>query len=261
MKFCKGVVVVNPGDTRQPYRQIVDALRAEIKSGLLMPGDLIPSNAAIMDRFKVASSTAQRAVRTLTAEGLVESVVGRGVFVRRKRPWRVVSSRYIPIPPEGERDRWTTEAEKDGQRADQRITFVGEVDPPDDVADNLGLADAGRTVVRRRVMFLDDDPVELTDTYYPADLVRGTRITDVRKIPRGARAVLADLGYPPRRALETVYTRMPSPDESRALQLSAGTPVFEVVRTVLTDEDRPIEVDVMVLGGHRNRLEYEVPVS
>lgn len=252
--------MVNPGDPRQPYRQIVDTLRDEIETGVLRPGEPIPSNAAIRARFTVASSTAQRAVRTLTAEGLVESAAGRGVFVRTKRPWRVVSSRYIPVPSEGEQDSWTTEGEKDGRRADQTITFVGEVDPPDDVADNLGLPDDARTVVRRRVMRLDDDPVELADTYYPADLVRGTRITDVRKIPRGARAVLADLGYPPRRALETVYTRMPTPDEARALHLSAGTPVFHVVRTVLTDDDRPVEVDVMVLGGDRNRLEYDVVV-
>lgn len=252
--------MVNPGDTRLPYRQVVDALRADIESGLLRPGDPIPSNATIMERFKVASSTAQRAVQTLKAEGLVESMVGRGVFVRPKLPWRVVSSRYLSVPPEGERDRWTSEGEKDGRRADQQITFVGEVDPPDDVADNLRLPDAAKAVVRRRVMLLDDDPVELADTYYPADLVRGTRITDARKVPRGGRAVLADLGYPPRRALEVVYTRMPTPDEARALRLSAGTPVFRVVRTVLSDGDRPIEVDVMILGGDRNRLEFEVPV-
>lgn len=253
--------MVNPGDARSPYRQVADALRAEIESGVLRAGDPIPSNSSIMDRFKVASSTAQRAVRTLTSEGLVESVPGRGVFVRKKRPWRVVSSRYLSVPPEGERDRWTTEGAKDGRRADQRITFVGEVEPPDEVADYLRLPDAGTAVVRRRVMLLDDEPVELTETYYPPDLVRGSRIMDVGKIPRGARAVLADLGYPPRRAHEVVYTRMPTPDESRALRLSMGTPVFRIVRTVYSDDDRPIEVSVMVLGGDRNRLEYEIPAD
>lgn len=253
--------MVNPGDARSPYRQVADALRAEIESGALRAGDPLPSNTSIMDRFKVASSTAQRAVRTLTSEGLVESVPGRGVFVRKKLPWRVVSSRYLSVPPEDERDRWTTEGTKDGRRADQQIAFVGEVEPPDEVADHLGLPDAGTAVVRRRVMFLDDEPVELTDTYYPTDLAQGSRIMDMGKIPRGARAVLADLGYPPRRAHEVVHTRMPTPDESRALRLSMGTPVFHVVRTVLSDDDRPIEVSVMVLSGDRNRLEYEIPAD
>ncbi len=110
-------------------------------------------------------------------------------------------------------------------------------------------------------MFLDDEPVELTNTYYPADLARGSGIMDASKIPRGARAALADLGYPPRRAHEVVYTRMPTPDESRALRLPMGTPVLHVVRTVLSDDDRPIEVSVMVLSGDRNRLEYEIPAD
>lgn len=257
-----GALMVNPGDTRPPYRQVADAVRADIESKVLRAGDPIPSTLTIMERFKVASSTAQRAVRTLKAEGLVESVVGRGVFVRAKRPWRAVSARYPFVPAEGERDHWTTEAEKDGRSVDQRITFVGEVDPPDDVADSLRLAEMEKAVVRRRVMLLDDDPVELVDAYYPASLVRGTRITDARKVPCGARAVLADLGHPPRRLLEVVQTRMPTSDESRALRLSAaGTPVFEVVRTVFSDEDRPVEVSVVILGGDRNRLVYEIPVS
>ncbi|MGH3755526.1 MAG: GntR family transcriptional regulator [Pseudonocardiaceae bacterium] len=253
--------MVNPGDQRSPYRQIADALRAEIESGALRPGDPIPSNVTIMNRFTVASSTAQRAVRTLMSEGLVESVPGRGVFVRKKRPRRVVPSRFLSVPPEGERDRWTTESANEGRRADQQVTFVGEVAPPDEVADYLRLPDAGTAVVRKRVMFLDDEPVELAESYYPADLVRGSRIMEVGKISRGARAVLADLGYPPRRAHEVVYTRMPTPEESRALHLPAGTPVFHVVRTVLSDNDRPIEVGVMVLGGDGNRLEYEIPVD
>lgn len=142
-------MIINPGDPRSSYRQVADVLRAEIESGALGPGDPIPSNTAIMDRFKVASSTAQRAVRTLTSESLVESFPGRGVFVRAKRPWREVPSRYLSVPPEGERDRWTTEGAKQGRRATQRITFVGEVEPPEDVAEHLRLPDAGTAVVRQ----------------------------------------------------------------------------------------------------------------
>jgi GntR family transcriptional regulator len=253
--------MVNPGDNRPAYLQVAEVIRAEIKSGAIGPGDRLPSNTELMERFTVASSTAQRAVRTLISEGLAESVVGRGVFVRKKRPWRVVSSRYLAVPPEGERDRWTTESAADGRRADQRITFVGEIEPPDEVADSLKLPETGTAVVRKRVMLLDDDPVELADSYYPADLVRNTRIMDQSRIPRGARAVLTDLGFPSRSVHEAVYTRMPTPDESKALHLPTGTPVFHVVRTVFSDEDRPIEVDVMILGGDRNCLEYDFPAA
>jgi GntR family transcriptional regulator len=254
-------MMVNPGDPRSPYRQAADALRAEITSGALRPGDPIPSNTAIMNRFKISSSTAQRAVRVLVSEGLVQGVPGRGVFVRTKRPWwPEVSSQYLSVPPEGERDRWTTEGAKQGRRADQRITFVGEVEPPEEVADNLRLPEAGTAVVRKRVMLLDDEPVELVESYYPTELVQGSRIMERDRIPRGAGAVLLALGYPPRRAHDTVYARMPMPDESRALNLSPGTPVFSVIREVLSDEDRPITVDVMVHGCDGHCRKYEIPI-
>lgn len=254
-------MVVNPGDSRAPYLQVADALRREIESGRLAPGDRLQSTREISERFDVTGATAQRAVGVLKTEGLLEGVTGRGVFVRRPRQWRAVSSRYVSVPSAGEQDRWTTEAAKDGRLGTQQITFVGEVEAPDDIGDLLGLSDGEPAVVRKRVMFLDGEPVELTDTYFPASLVRGTRITDMRKIPRGARALMAELGYPPRKALETVYARMPTPDERRELRLGAGVPVFRVVRTVLSDDDLPVEVDVMILGGDRNRLEYDVPVQ
>lgn len=253
-------MMVNPGDPRSSYRQVADVLRAEITSGALRPGDPIPSNTTIMGRFKISSSTAQRAVRTLVSEGLVRGVPGRGVFVREKRPWRAVPSRYLSVPPEGERDRWTTEGAKDGRRAHQQITFVGEVEPPEDVADNLRLPEAGTAVVRKRVLFLDDEPVELVESYYPTELVRGSPIMEMGKIPRGAPAVLLALGYPPRHAHDVVYARMPTLDESRALHLAPGTPVFCVVRTVLADDDRPITVDVMVHSSDGQCREYEIPI-
>ncbi|MGH3770087.1 MAG: UTRA domain-containing protein [Pseudonocardiaceae bacterium] len=66
----------------------------------------------------------------------------------------------------------------------QRITFVGEVAPLEDVADNLRVPDAGAVVVRKRVLFLDDEPVELAESYYPTELVRGSRIMEMGRIPR-----------------------------------------------------------------------------
>ena len=68
-----------------PYMRVRDALAADIKSGTLAPGDRLPSEAELCERFKVARETARRAVRELRERGLVVTEWGRGSFVAGRR--------------------------------------------------------------------------------------------------------------------------------------------------------------------------------
>jgi DNA-binding GntR family transcriptional regulator len=55
-----------------------------IESGKLGPGDALPSESALAERYGVARGTARQALAELEGSGLVESVQGKGRFVRRR---------------------------------------------------------------------------------------------------------------------------------------------------------------------------------
>jgi GntR family transcriptional regulator len=76
------VVGLRPDDPRQPYVQIADDLRDAIRTGDYEPGAQLPATRELIDKYGVASTTAQRALALLRTEGLVYSVQGRGTFVR-----------------------------------------------------------------------------------------------------------------------------------------------------------------------------------
>jgi integrase len=61
----------------ESYQQIAADLRGAIDSGILVPGDPLPTEKALAARYAVAQSTAHRAVALLTAAGLVTA--SRGV--------------------------------------------------------------------------------------------------------------------------------------------------------------------------------------
>jgi integrase len=63
-------------DEKSPYRQIAADLRAAIRCGAYAPGDRLPSEASLAERYGVAFSTAHRAVAVLSDAG--EVVVSRG---------------------------------------------------------------------------------------------------------------------------------------------------------------------------------------
>lgn len=63
------------------YRQLADQLAEKIESGEI--GDRLPSLNKLVEDSGLSMSTVQHAVRVLKDEGLVDSVRGRGNFVRR----------------------------------------------------------------------------------------------------------------------------------------------------------------------------------
>jgi DNA-binding GntR family transcriptional regulator len=92
---AEGLIVAQPGrgrvvavdgdnqDSATPqYRSMAAELRAMIESGELGPGDSLPSESALAARHGVARGTARHALAELEGAGLVESVHGKGRFVR-----------------------------------------------------------------------------------------------------------------------------------------------------------------------------------
>ncbi|MFH9608087.1 GntR family transcriptional regulator [Streptomyces sp. NPDC017448] len=173
----------------------------------------------------------------------------------------ISASTHYLTPVDGGGDVWSTEAAAAGRRGTQKIMSAGEVAAPERVADLLGVKRGGQVVARRRIMYLDGEPCELTDTYYPLEIARGTGLAGTAKIRGGAARLLAELGYVGTRAQEDVAARMPSESERASLSLTADEPVLELTRLTLDAQGRPLQVDVMVMPSRGQKLRYEIRIG
>jgi GntR family transcriptional regulator, histidine utilization repressor len=63
------------------YEKVKAWVRRHIASGRWKPGDPVPSEAALMERFGISRMTVNRALRELAAEGMVTRVQGSGTRV------------------------------------------------------------------------------------------------------------------------------------------------------------------------------------
>ena len=68
-------------DTRPIYEQVRDGLRKMMVTGMLRPGDKLPSVRALAMQLAINPNTIQRAYSQLEAEGYILSVSGKGTFV------------------------------------------------------------------------------------------------------------------------------------------------------------------------------------
>ena len=63
------------------YRAIADAIGADIRSGVLRPGDQLPTHRDLADALEVNVSTITRAYKEAMYRGLINGTVGRGTFI------------------------------------------------------------------------------------------------------------------------------------------------------------------------------------
>lgn len=68
-------------DSRPIYAQIIDGLRQQIRTGVLQPGDRLPSVRELATQLSINPNTIQRSYRELETAGWIISIPGKGSFV------------------------------------------------------------------------------------------------------------------------------------------------------------------------------------
>ncbi|SFJ91105.1 regulatory protein, gntR family [Amycolatopsis sacchari] len=76
---------LDPDDSRPPYRQIADALRADIEAGKLAPGAQLPALPALSSEYEVSTGTVKSALAVLRDAGLIVTRQGKGSYVRTRQ--------------------------------------------------------------------------------------------------------------------------------------------------------------------------------
>jgi GntR family transcriptional repressor for pyruvate dehydrogenase complex len=67
--------------TSRLYEQIVQQIEESILKGVLKPGDQLPAERELAQRFGVSRTAVREAVKALREKGLVEAYSGRGTFI------------------------------------------------------------------------------------------------------------------------------------------------------------------------------------
>jgi GntR family transcriptional regulator len=67
------------------YRQIVEQVRLAVATGVLTPGDAMPSVRSLAEQQVVNPNTVVKAYAELVRDGILESHHGKGFFVAQKR--------------------------------------------------------------------------------------------------------------------------------------------------------------------------------
>lgn len=211
-----------------PYMQIADRYRALISSGSLRQGDKLPTIAELAEKFGVSLATANKAMKQLRGERLIDT--------RQQGSVVVGGMRAVPEPAE----RAQRPISDSGDLT--TMTEVGMVPMLPSVGAALGVdADAlNRTVVRREAITVRDDaPYRLSVTWthpsFTADVPELLESSPVNVLlligERTTRVATAGRDY--------YEARTADQREADALQIEVGSPVLAGT-AVWRDQTGPI---------------------
>lgn len=239
------------------FRQVAADLREKISAGHYPAGERLPSERELVESYGVSRPTIREAVNVLRTEGIVTAEHGRGVFVRPPSAiHRLSRSRLSRAARERDQGAFLADAAARGFTPSSSVKVRFE-EADQRVADYLGIEPGSDITVRDRVMRADGLVVQLAVSRLPRAFTRDTAIEQVDTGPGGTYARLEEAGHPLGSFVEHVGARMPTPDETSALQLIGGTPVVTITRVAYQGDGTPLEVNDMVLPADKYEVSYE----
>lgn len=228
------------------WRQIAEELSRDISSGGFKPGEKMPTEAALSQRFQVNRHTVRRAIGDLASRGLVRVEQGRGTFVAEDIVEFVV----------GERTRFTELLVSQRRTPGGRLLRALELPADEIVAENLKIRRGTKVIMIERLGEADGRPISVGRHYFPAKRFPGLieHFTAENSITRA----LKKCGISDYMRLSTrVGARSATTEELRNLQVPPGTSILET-KSVNTDtKGKRIEFGISSFAANRVELRFE----
>lgn len=225
------------------WKSIADTISAEIAEGHYAPGDKLPTEAQLSQRFGVNRHTIRHAFEDLAARGLVYARRGAGVFVTQK-------------PTEyslGRRVRFHQNLAAKGRSSSRQINAVETRACDAAEASALKLQLGANVHVVDGVSFSDGLPIAAFRSVFPAEILPGFDQA-IRETTSITAALLA-CGISDYTRVETRITaKLAKPVIALALRIAEGAPVLRTVAVNADDRGRPIEYGKTWFAGDRLTL-------
>jgi GntR family transcriptional regulator len=252
------------------YERITADLRQKIRARELAPGQQLPAQTALADRYKVSLPTIQQALSILEAEGLIDSVQGVGTYVRAPRQrMRRTMDRYQwektrALLPKEEREQTGATEQDTGLNMDE-LDFHTEYETQDatpDLAEAFGVKPGTKLLHRvyRTLVHEEGIALSLMDSYLLYEVAAANPdLLDAgnEPWPGGTHHQLRTIGIEIDRITDEVTARPPQGDETELLGIGQGVAVLVLRKTSTDTTGRVVEVADVVLPGDRTVMVYD----
>lgn len=234
-------------DSFEPlYYQLANILRRQIATGILLPGDRVPSETQLCEQYEVSPMTARRALMTLLDDGLVTAARGRGTFVKPL----VLGTATFGLG--------AFEELFNDERTLVRFLSVKTMPATPRISRKLAVPTDDRVISIHRLLLRDVEPVAYHREFLIFDPLRPIveaemGITNLQGLFDGTGETMLKRGE--LRIQTTVLTE----EEADLLNTPAGSAAFRIEHTFYDFDEQPVSWGWFIVPG--NHLQFNATVG
>ncbi len=229
------------------YLQLVNLLRQNVASGDLRPGDQLPSESQLCERYGVSPMTVRRAINMLADQGVVVAEQGRGTFVKAVA-MGAASFQLAELQT----------LFNDPDHTSVRLLETRIISADERIARKLAIPIGQRTIYIRRLLRLDNEPVFYHREYLIYDPTRPIvesemEVTALQRLFSGAGETILKRGD------LSIEATILNEEEARLLCAAQPLAAFCLEHLFYDFDDKPISWGWFI--GRADRLRFTTRVG
>lgn len=225
------------------YYQLFKYFKSQIRSGILKPGDALPTEMEITAHFEISRMTVRRAISELVAAGMVYTQKGKGTFVAKPRLDNVVF----------DLDNFYEEIKQKGLQPHSKLLEAKIVKADEKLVKRLGIPLHTRCLFFRIVMTADGEPLAY-ETKYTIYTKKKPILESELKDPSLSSLAASHSDSLPASSKKVLMVSKTTAEESAILGVGCNTPVFLMIQTIYDQDRKPIAWGISVYRGDRYKL-------
>ncbi|RGT71010.1 GntR family transcriptional regulator [Mediterraneibacter massiliensis] len=225
------------------YLQLKNKIKREIRTGILKPGDKIPSEAQLQKEYGMSRVTVRNAMEELTVEGYIIKVQGKGSFVAQSDMLR------LPIGVTS----FTEDAKMQGVSLTSKVIKAGIEEIHSELDRNFfGGKTGGKIFGFTRVRSANGVPIVIEENHVAPELADmqnenlAGSFYDI--LMNKYHMIPANKG---RRSVKIIFA---DADTAEHLEVSQGTPIIESEMCVFDVNGEPIHTVKDLVRGDNDRF-------
>ena len=231
---------------KQPlYDQLVDILMEKIDHEY-RPGDLLPSERELSERYGLSRTTVRLALAELEQLGLVVRQHGRGTFV---------ADRSAKVANLMQAYSFTDQMRSLGRVPETTILEFSEMDADKNLAERMGIRLGDRVFKLKRLRSADGTPMMVELSYLPVrkfltlkrNLLESMPLYDIVEKVYNEKIRVAE---------EEFFASVARPSDAHLLDIAENAPVLDLIRTTYNTSNEIIEYTLSV--ARADQFKYKV---
>lgn len=222
------------------YLHIVEEIKDKIKSGLLKPGDAIPSENSLCETYGVSRMTVRKGLAKLVNEGFIASIPGKGSYVKEPD-----SEKYIL--------QYNEMSNLINKIDSTKLLEVNIILPPIELIHSLNINSNKKVILIKRLFYSNGEPVAFDKKYLVYH--KGMPIVE-KEIKYGTFPEMISK-FTSLFAIEkelTIYAELPNEEINKNLSLYSPVPLLVVEQKLFNTDSKPIGLGFTYYRGDYCKL-------